>query len=272
MKLEKGLKFIENIDELSAMPAIALDVMGMLNDPFVSVRDIVNKTMLDPAMVSYVLKSCNSPLYGIRSEVTSIPIAVNLLGYTNLKSILMAYFIRNLYRLSGKNEIKVKLWRHSIAVAVFSKNIAQEIHADVDESYVAGLLHDIGKMVLYLDDNLKYEEIIQLVDSGTMNFITAEKKSLEFTHVDTGYFLLEKWKFSQLLKDVVLFHHDPQMFLGKNKIIGLVAFADQLTHVFMEKRFDNLDHFLETLGLKEKDVDKLVETSLPTIEELYNIL
>ncbi|MCP4215372.1 MAG: HDOD domain-containing protein, partial [bacterium] len=123
MNLEKDFKFIDKIEELAAMPSIALDLMAMLNDPSSSVTNIVDRVKLDQAMISYILKNCNSPLYGVRNEVTSIKMAVNLLGFSTLKSILMAYFMRNLYQLSGKNEIKDYLWKHSVAVAVFSKSL-----------------------------------------------------------------------------------------------------------------------------------------------------
>jgi len=272
MKLKEGLDFINGIEELSAMPNIALDVMGMLNDPGATVKQISEKIMLDQAMVSYILKSCNSPFYGVNKEINSITIGIRLMGYSALKSILMSYFMRNLFNLSGKNRIKELLWKHSIAVAVFSRNLASLFRMDSEETYVAGLLHDIGKMVLYLDDSEKYEKIIESVEAGKNDFITAERRLLELSHVDTGYFLAEKWKLSQLLKDVILYHHDLHLFLGSDQVIGIVAFADQLTHVFLEKRFDNLDYFLKRFNLAEKDVDKLVDTSLKSIENFFSIL
>lgn len=273
MNLKEGLEFIDSIEELSAMPAIALDVMAMVNDMTTSVNDIAQKVRLDQAMVSFILKACNSPLYGVRQEVTSINRAINLLGYSTIKSILMSYFNRNLYRLSGKNEVKDNLWKHSVAVAVFTKTLCRRLKMDPEDGYVAGLLHDIGKMVLYLDDSDKYEEIVRRVGDGAApDFITAEKNILGMTHVETGYFLLEKWKFSQLLKDVVLYHHELKLFVGDDRIIGLVSLADQLTHVFIEKRFDDLDPFMEQFGLSGSDVDQVVEESLPIIEDFYSIL
>lgn len=272
MNLKEGFEFIDRIEDLSAMPAIAMDIMGMLNDSSASVKAIVDKVRLDQAMVSYILKHCNSAFYGVKQEITSIARAINLIGFSNLRSILMAYFLRNLYHLSGKNPIKEYLWKHSIAVAVFSKHLAERLNLDADESYVAGLLHDIGKMVLYLDDSEAYKNIVAEVETGKSDFLNAEKKLLQFTHVDTGYFLLEKWKFSQILKDVALYHHDLHLFIGIDKIIGLVCFADQLAHVFVEKRFDNLDPLMAQFNITEKHLDQLVEKSLVEIEELYKLL
>ncbi|MCP5109008.1 MAG: HDOD domain-containing protein, partial [bacterium] len=197
--------------------------------------------------------------------------AINLLGFSTLKSILMAYFMRNLYQLSGKNEIKNFLWQHSIAVAVFCKNLAIRLGAPPEEAYLAGLLHDVGKMVLYLDNPDNYAKVVEAVENGE-EFIDAENKFFQFSHADAGYFLMEKWRFSQLLKDVALHHHEFELFLGKDKIIGIVCFSDQLVHVFLEKRSGDLDKFLEMHNLSEKDLDKIVDDSLQMVEKYVSIL
>lgn len=272
MKLKEGFEFIDSIEELSAMPSIALDIMGMLNDPSSSVHSIVEKVQLDQAMISYILKSCNSALYGIRTEVTSISRAINLLGFSNLKSILMAYFMRNLYQLSGKNEVKDFLWKHSVSVAVFCKNLAGKMGLNPDEAYLAGLLHDIGKMVLYLDSPDSYSKVLEEVEKSGKQFIETENEFFQFNHADAGYFLMEKWKFSQLLKDVALYHHEFKLFLGQDQIIGAVSFANELSHVFVEKRTGDLDKFLEQYEIPEGEVDKIVEESTKMIESYMSIL
>ena len=273
MNLKEGLAFIDKIEDLSAMPSLALDVMAMLNDPRSTVKEIVEKLQLDQAMVSSILKTCNSPLYGIRNPVTSISMAVNLLGYSNIKSILMSYFMRNLYRLSGKSPIKEQLWKHSISVAVFSRQLAAtKSKFDPEEAYLAGLIHDIGKIVLYMDNAAAYEKIIKIVESGQQDFITAEKQLLEYSHVDIGYFLLEKWKFSELLKEAVLYHHDAPTYMQGDKILAVVSFADQLSHVFLERRYDELNPFIKMFNFSEKELDKVVQMATAAIEEFYKIL
>jgi putative nucleotidyltransferase with HDIG domain len=272
MNLKEGFEFIDSIEELSAMPAIALDVMAMLNDPTSSVHNIVEKVQLDQAMISYILKSCNSALYGIRSEVTSVTMAINLLGYTNLKSILMAYFLRNLYNLSGKNEVKNFLWKHSISVAVLSKKLGEKLKANPDEAYLAGLLHDIGKMVLYLDNPEMYEKVLEQVEKNKKDFIVAENELFQFSHADAGYFLMEKWKFSDTLKDVALNHHEFELFLGSDQMIGIVCFANQLAGVFLENRQGDIDKFLERYNIPEPELEKIVQESRQMIETYTSIL
>jgi len=275
--INEGLKFIEKIDDLSALPSIAMDIMGMLNDPSSSVKEIVSKISLDQAMVSYVMKNCNSALYGVRTEVTSVNRAINLLGFSNLKSILMAYFMRNLYRLSGKNPIKESLWKHSIAVAVFCRDMAgvvPKLKMDAEEAYLVGLLHDVGKIVLYLDDSSAYEEIVRIVSEGKEDFFNAEKARLRFTHVDVGYFLLTKWHFSPDLIEVVYHHHDNEYSLGAQRKppITLVAFADSLSHIYLENRFDELKPYLDLFNMTGKELDGMIKRSLQDIEKFFEIL
>jgi putative nucleotidyltransferase with HDIG domain len=272
MKLKEGYEFIDRIEELSAMPSIALDLMGMLNEPGSSVRTIVEKVQLDQAMISYILKTCNSPLFGVRTQVTSISMAINLLGFSNLKSILMSYFMRNLYQLSGKNEIKNLLWKHSISVAFFSKNLSPKVGTDPDEAYLAGLLHDVGKMVLYLDNPVNYAKVIYEVDHNKKGFIESENELFQFSHADAGFFLMEKWKFSDLLKDVALHHHDCDPLTDKGKIISIVCFANELSHTFLENRVGDIDKFLGRFRFTEKELDNVVNESQKMIDSYTAIL
>ncbi len=271
MTLKHGFEFIDKIEELSAMPSIALDLMSMLNDPTSSVKTIVEKIRLDPAMITYTLKSCNSPLYGVRNEVSSVPMAINLLGFVNLKSILMSYFMRNLYQLSGKNEIKNYLWKHSISVAVFSKTLAPHTSCDPEEGYLAGLLHDIGKMVLYLHNPKDYEKVIEKVENESEEFVEAEEELFQFTHADAGHYLLEKWKFTDTLKNTVLYHHEDQHIEGPEKLIPLVAFADQLAHIYLEDRNGETERYIKKFNLSQAQLDKIIEQSLQTIDTYHSL-
>lgn len=272
MNLQEGLSYIDKLEDLGAMPSIALDLMGMLNDPSSSLRSIVERIQLDQAMISYILKHCNSPLYGVRNEVTSITMAINLLGYSNLKSILMSYFIKNLYQLSGKNEIKNYLWKHSISVAVFSRLLGEHSHNNPEEAYLSGLLHDVGKMVLYLDQPAKYESVIQEVEQKKRDFIEVEKELFQFTHADAGYFLMEKWRFSAMLKEVALYHHDVEQYRGNNKNVAMIDFANQICHHYLENREAKLDHYKSQHHLTDPQLENLARVGLKTIETLSAIV
>ncbi len=273
LNLEKGLQFVDKIEDLSAMPNIALDIMALLNDPGSSLRDVTSKVQLDQAMISYILKHCNSPLYGIRNEVTSISMAINLLGYSNLKSILMAYFMRNLYQLSGKNDIKNDLWKHSIGVAVFSKILAPRFKQNPDEAYLGGLLHDMGKMILYLHNPEDYEKVMKDVTGKQMEFSSSEQQYYPYDHTQVGYFLMEKWKFSVQLKEITLKHHDIDTFAESgNKLLSVVAFANEITHVRLEERTGDIQRYLALFNMTENTLEAIVGEGLKQIEDYVAIL
>ncbi len=271
MSLPKEVEFLKNIEELSAMPSIALDIMALLNDPGSTMQIIVNKIKLDQAMISYIIKNCNSPLYGIRNEVTSITMAINLLGYTNLKSILMSYFMRNLYNLSGKNEIRKLMWKHSVSVAVFSRELGKKLKLSSEEAYLAGLLHDIGQMALYLWKPEEFEKEVTEALAQGKSVVDAELACFNVAHTDVGYHLMEKWNFSAVLKEVALYHHHPYKFEGSNQYIQVVDFANRLSHHYLEDRHENLESIWVYLKWTEKDLDALASEALRKIEDLLAI-
>lgn len=255
----KDLTFIDDIKELAAIPSLALDLMAMLNDSTTPVNDIIEKIKLDQGMVSFLIKCCNSPLFGIRREVNAIKMAVNLLGFINVKSILMSYFMRNLYNLSGKNNIIQFLWQHSISVAVFAKHLSNEFKYKEEETYLAALLHDIGKLILYIYKPNQYGDVIAEVENKGNDFLTVEDKIFGINHVDTGYYLMEKWRFSEFLKKSLLYHHQFDSFLGLDKDLGIIPFANHLVHVTMEHRHDDLDLFKKMYKISDKRLEEIKE-------------
>jgi putative nucleotidyltransferase with HDIG domain len=272
MLKEKDLSFIDKIDEISSVPSIILDLMSMLNDSSANINTIVEKIKLDPGMVSFVLKTCNSPLYGIRNKVSSINVAVNLLGYMNLKSILMAFFTKNLYSMSGKNEILNTLWKHSIGVAVIAKHLSNKFRFKDDETYVGGLLHDIGKLILFKYDPKRFEEVFFMAQSGKSTFMEAENQIFNINHLECGYYLMEKWDFSEFLRNTVMYHHDFDSFMDIDVIFGLVPFANLLMHNLFENGNYDLQYFISRYGISGERLDEINREVIPIVQEHHSSL
>ena len=127
MGIEKELSFIDKIKKIPSIPVVILDLMALLNDQSTTIKDIITKLKVDQGLTTHILKCCNSALFGVRREINSIVQAVNLLGFLNLKSILMSHFVGNLYSSAGKNDIINDLWKHSVAVGVFAKELANHM-------------------------------------------------------------------------------------------------------------------------------------------------
>lgn len=272
MSDKKDLSFIDNIRELAAMPKISTDLMEMFQDTSRSWKEISDKINLDPSLASFVIKTSNSPFYGIKHEIRSTEGAIRMLGLAEIRSILMSFFLRNLYTGPGESEFMDDLWAHSISVAVFAKVLSSYLKINVEGVYLAGLLHDIGKLVIHFHDPDTYEKIIDKEDDLDQDIIFLEEEAFHFTHIDTGYYLLDKWKFSDFVKNAVLFHHFFISYRGNDPIVGLVAFANQLVHKYIDGKPAPLDIYLKKYGLTTGQVETFAEKTIGVIEEYHSLM
>ncbi len=266
--MDKKQEIIDNTEDINAMPNVALDLMALINEPRTTITDLARVIKLDEALAAYILKNCNSPFYGIKNEVTSIPQALTLLGFSVLRTILMTYFNKNLYSISGKSEINNKLWIHSIGVASFSQAIARHLKLNEEEAYLAGLLHDIGKLIIYINDNTGYEKVLKTIENSETESYIVEENTLGYDHTQIGTLIMKKWKFSRTLIDVAQHHHSVTHYNDPNKYIAVVAFADLLAHQEIDEERIDLTFFSYKYHLNEMTLEKIIDTGI-MLKETY---
>lgn len=254
------------------MPKISTDLMEMFQDTSRSWKEISDKINLDPALATFVIKTSNSPFYGIKHEIRSTEGAIRMLGLAEIRSILMSFFLRNLYTGPGESEFMDSLWEHSVSVAVFAKVFASYLKINEEGVYLAGLLHDIGKLVINLYDSDTYAKIIEKADDLDEDIVFLEEDAFNFTHIDTGYYLLDKWNFSDFIKNAVLFHHFFISYRGNDPIVGLVAFANQLAHKYIDGKSVPLDIYLKKYRLSSDQVDAFAVQTMGVIEEYHSLM
>lgn len=229
--MEKARQLVDKVGELPPIPGVILESMTLLNDPSVTVKRIQEQILLDQALTAFILKVANSALYGLRREVSTITYAINLMGYNTTKSILLAYLTKNLYRTKGSKMIQTALWKHAIASAVYGKKIAElHRHVNVEEAFIAALLHDIGKSVLLKNRTEEFEEIVTEEYNSDVVSVSVEMKKLEFTHVEVGYILMSKWRFAENIIEALIYHHNIQEYYGDNPMVSIVSLANKLSH------------------------------------------
>jgi putative nucleotidyltransferase with HDIG domain len=161
------------------------------------------------------------------------------------------------------------LWEHSISVAVFAKELSSYLKIEKEGAYLAGLLHDIGKLVIYFHDADAYEKIIKKVDEKGENFMILEEEVLNFSHIDAGNYLVNKWNLPEFIKKTILFHHFFISYAGDEPVIGIVAFANQLVHKYLDRNPVLLDIYLREYSLSEEELDSFAEKTLGIIAKCH---
>lgn len=268
MKNKADLSFIDEIEELHAISPVVMEVLSLLSIPTPPTRPIIQRIELDVGMASFLLKYCNSPLFHFRVQVNTVAHALNMLGIPRTKAILLTFFFKHLHDKSRKRYIGSYLWEHSINVAFIARELANRLNSkDVaDEAYMAGLLHDIGKLVIYFHDPSIYEEIMQEADRERKAFLPMEMRTYRFSHVDAGLYLMNKWGFSDILKNSVLFHHDikPE---ERPRVVNLASFANSTTHFAIDRQEDVPEVFLKYYGISAEQYDQMLDEILEVVIE-----
>ncbi|UCD16674.1 MAG: HDOD domain-containing protein [Candidatus Zixiibacteriota bacterium] len=193
--------------EIASLPQVLIEVVKVSTDSDSSASDLARVILKDPALTAKLLRVVNSPYYGRVREVTTINQAVVTLGVRSVTAIaLSASVYETVGKLKGTIERK-RFWRHSLEVATASKLIAQNVgFKPVEEAFVAGLLHDIGMLLLEASFAEEYKRIWRLVEAGE-NLLEAEQHNWGTDHARAGQFLLDQWGLPKHLGEAVGQHH-----------------------------------------------------------------
>jgi len=210
-ELEKKL---EDQKALPACPAVVSAVSRIARDPKSTARDLGKIISTDKALTAKVLKVVNSAFYGMPGTISTVTQAVVILGFQEIKNLVYSIPSSELFKEGGvENGIDLsRLWKHSVVTAVISREIAYNIRYNLpEEAFVAGLIHDIGKVVLnkFLGPAYRGVAEMSMEDPFAEKHLAAEKEELGSTHSEMGQMLAAHWTFPRELQDAVQFHHEP---------------------------------------------------------------
>lgn len=205
---------IEQVTDLPALPQAGLKLMRLMEDPDGNAHDVVKVVETDPTLSAKLLRICNSAAFGVRQRVNSVEQAVFVRGFAEVQRLAVALsFGRVMSKpLDGCGHGET-FWMHSLLVAFGAESLARsaaQFKNDSSAAYTAGLLHDIGKLVLdsALNDELR-GAIHDMIESDGCSRVHAEKCVLGLDHADVGASLLEKWQLPACLVEAVRNHHRP---------------------------------------------------------------
>ena len=215
--------------DLPAIPAVASKIVNALAHPNTTINDLSKLISTDPGLSARILKIANSAMFGCQRQIDSLSMAVNRIGFSSLKGIVVAVSTREIYQPFGEKE--KLLWEHSVGVSIASQTLAQALGGfKSDEVFVGGLMHDIGKTLLNSKNPQKYGQVFQRVSEGGESFVDAEHDIYGFTHAEAGSLLISKWNLPETLTDVIRLHHDldfkEEVPQGKLRVAALLNMAD----------------------------------------------
>ena len=222
---------LSEIKDLPTLPIIIMKVIDIMNDPKASVGDLKNLIESDYIQALRVLKLANSPYYGFPRKITTISSAIVLLGFNEIKNLLLSATVYNFFKESGREEIPnfnlYKFLDHCTAVATCSRIIGETVGYDKpEELFVGGLLHDIGRVLQYQFFTSDFKKLLQNVLDSDSWIYKKEKRILGYTHNEIGMILAENWQLGEKLIDIIAYHHRPFFSKKFSKEAAIVGIAD----------------------------------------------
>ncbi|MBW2086075.1 MAG: HDOD domain-containing protein [Deltaproteobacteria bacterium] len=262
---------IQRIKNLPTIPPIVAKISKMVESPTTSSADVGKVISQDQVLSAQILRMANSPFFGMSRKISSVTQALVILGFDVIKGLVLTSSVFEMMQKSI-----VGLWEHSIGSAATARVLANLVgQSEEEEVSVAGLLHDLGKVVMsvQLEDKAR-DEIVALVQKKKTSRYEAENEVLGFTHAQVGLWLAEHWKLPQSLAEPMCYHHQPEKARHAPKQTAIV----HLANIIIRARGFGFggDPYVpplskeawELLGLKTDDFQDILEEMEPNLLNL----
>lgn len=227
--LRKKLDAIPNIPTL---PVVALKVNDMIMSSNTSMRELSDLIMNDQAIVSNLLRLVNSAFYSFGSQIDNAHRAISVLGIETVRNAIMAVSIIPAFTKGPQSKVPAlnSFWRHSIAVAITSRQIAKRLSGESPEAcFTAGLLHDIGKVIIARHFSKESSAVKELENQGLPS-CEAERTILSMDHAAIGGYLAQKWHLPDNLIQAIVYHHAPGYNTVSRNLTAVVHAADGIVN------------------------------------------
>ncbi|MFC1737303.1 HDOD domain-containing protein, partial [Candidatus Hydrogenedentota bacterium] len=296
-KQEKRLMARLEDSKLPVMLPTLMKVMELTEDVEASTDKLSEVILKDQALTAAILRRVNSAYYSFAQEITTVKHAVVLLGFRTVKSMALGISLHELFGAKPEESLQIMAyWRHSLATGVAAEILTEIMDGSTrEEVFIAGLLHDIGKMVMYTFMDEPYADVVELV-KNRKGVLDAEQEVFGTNHVRVGQLVGEYWGLPRIYRSVIETHHDrtlPEVDEEQIELCNVVYVANQLSGFFDEPTAgmiididrltkeasirlkmseDQLESVLEQLPARITEVARVLDIDVAKPEEIISIL
>jgi len=259
IRRDRIMEIVARMDRLPSLPSLYIEVVEKLKDPEVSLEDVGEVIGRDIAMTAKILKLVNSAFFGLRRQISSPVEAVNYLGLDTVKGLVLSLHAFSQFDSSSLGGLALEsVWTHSMQTAVCCKMIAglEGLKGQIrDSSFVAGMLHDTGKLVMASNYPAQYTKALEQADQ--IGIAQAEEEAFGVNHADIGGYLFVLWGLPIGVVDAVEFHHEPERSQGTDfSTLTLVHAANAIVtrehaEVITPGITRENEAYLESVGMKD---------------------
>jgi diguanylate cyclase (GGDEF)-like protein len=263
------LKRLSSKNALPTLPGIAIKIIEAIRKEDFDLRELADIVTKDPPLTTQVLKTINSPFYGLPRKITSVFHAVNLLGATTLKNLALSFTLLKTFDGSGRGHFgKNQFWKNSLTAAIACQCMARKLCPQVaSDAFTLGLIHDIGFLALTQQMPDQYNLVATddgAPETGSWDFHEKEAQVFGFSHMNVGGYLLRSWGLPESFFLPVAHHHCPEDMESTDSITGKLARMLHLASIFIDvfngsepnMAFKLLDYYSRRYGYHD-DIDVL---------------
>ncbi len=233
MSLSSPQDLISEDEKIFSLPKIYFELQDALSNPDKTFQDIGDIISCDPALSARLLKIVNSPFFGFPSKIETISHAISIIGMSQLADLALATLV--IYQFRGiPNSLfnMEKFWKHSMACGVAARSIAEfKGETNVERFYLAGILHDIGRLVIFKKEPALARDAFFMSKEKEENIFLSERELMGFDHADVGGELLKAWQLPPRLVEAVAYHHQPELAKQFPVEAAIVHTSDYIVHV-----------------------------------------
>ncbi|RMF06380.1 MAG: HDOD domain-containing protein [Candidatus Neomarinimicrobiota bacterium] len=270
---------IQELDGLPSLPSVAAEILALRREDKLSINQMLPTIEKDPPLAMKILKMANSAFYARRYKVDNLKQAIVTIGLNDLTYLVLSFSIIKSFVIEGDETYWINwsdFWRHSVASAHVAQYLARNWRLPLHSNpYAMGLLHDVGKLVLFRLDQGRFMKTLSDIREQKLSSIEAERNHFGITHQEAGLWLSEKWMMPESIQQAMGFHHQPVACTaeGVRDLVALIQITDAVCNEYQPNLVDlALDGAMEDLQGWQILQPELENPDQTSMEEVWGMV